>query len=92
MKLKVSPGGVPPGNYAAKFAGVESVTNDKYGDGLRWKFAISQGPQSGQVASRVTGLTPSPKNGCGKMLSGLVGRALSSMRRSTSNSSSAEPT
>jgi hypothetical protein len=76
VKLKVSPGSVPLGNYAAQFSGIESTTNERYGEGLRWKFVVSQGPQAGQVASRVTGLKPSPKNGCGKMLTGLVGRPL----------------
>jgi len=76
MLLKVTPGGVPPGNYQAKFEGVEPTENDKYGKGWRWKFAITSGPLAKQTVSRVTGLTPSLKNGCGKMLSGLSGHPL----------------
>jgi hypothetical protein len=75
----VSSGGVPVGNYTAKFAGVEPAPANPekgFGPGMRWKFTIDGGPHGGQIASRVTGPTPSPKNGCGKMLSGLVGRAL----------------
>jgi hypothetical protein len=76
MRLKVSAGGVPPGSYTARFMGVEPVNSDQYGEGLRWKFAITQGPQRDQVAARITGLTPSPRNGCGKILAGLVNRPL----------------
>jgi hypothetical protein len=76
MKLKVTSGGVPPGNYTATFAGVDPATHDKYGPGLRWKFTITAGPCAGKVASRVTGQSPSAKNGCGKILSGLLGRPL----------------
>jgi hypothetical protein len=77
--LTVSSGGVPVGNYTGTFAGVEAQPENKekgYGPGMRWKFAIDNGPYAGQVASRVTGPKPTPKNGCGKMLSGLLGRAL----------------
>lgn len=75
----VSSGGVPIGNYTATFQGIEAQPENKekgYPPGLRWKFTVAAGPQAGQTASRVTGATPSPKNSCGKMLSGLIGRAL----------------
>jgi hypothetical protein len=75
----VSSGGVPAGSYTGTFAGIEAQPENKeksYGPGLRWKFTIDAGPHTGQTASRITGSTPSPKNGCGKMLSGLIGRAL----------------
>ena len=77
--LTVSSGGVPIGNYTGAFAGVEAQPENKekgYGAGLRWKFNIDAGPQAGQTASRVTGQSPTPKNSCGKMLSGLLGRGL----------------
>src|SRR5262245_15571090 len=77
MKLKVSAGSGPPaGSYVARFEGVEQTQHETYGEGLRWKFKVLQGPQAGQLASRTTGLKPSAKNGCGKVLAGLVGRAL----------------
>jgi hypothetical protein len=75
----VSSGGVSVGNYTGKFAGVEiqpENTEKGYGPGVRWKFTIDAGPCAGQTASRITGGTASPKNGCGKMLSGLIGRAV----------------
>lgn len=77
--LKVSSGGVPAGSYTGSFAGVEGQAADAakgYGPGLRWKWTITAGQYVGQTASRVTSETPSPKNACGKMLSGLLGRAL----------------
>jgi hypothetical protein len=77
--LTVSAGSVPVGSYTGKFAGIEEVPANpekKYGTGLRWKFVIDAGPHDGQVVSRITGTTPSVKNSCGKLLSGLLGRAL----------------
>ena len=77
--LTVSSGGVPVDNYTATFAGVEAQPANPekgYAPGLRWKFTVEQGPFQGQTASRVTGASPSPKNGCGKILAGLLGRAL----------------
>jgi hypothetical protein len=77
--LTVSSGGVPVGNYTGTFSGTEPQPENRakgYGPGLRWKFVIEGGPQAGQTASRVTGLAPSPKNACGKMLAGLIGRPL----------------
>src|SRR5262245_17394797 len=77
--LTVSSGGVPVGNYTSTFSGVESQPENKekgYGAGIKWKFTVDAGPQAGQIASRITGPTPTPKNSCGKMLSGLLGRAL----------------
>ena len=77
--LTVSSGGVPIGNYTGTFAGIEAQPENKekgYGPGIRWKFAIDNGPCAGQTASRVTGQTLTPKNTCGKMLSGLLGRGL----------------
>ncbi|SRR5579871_2024141 len=75
----VSSGGVPAGSYTGTFVGIEAQPENKekgYPAGIRWKFAIDAGPHAAQTASRVTGGTPSPKNSCGKMLSGLIGRAL----------------
>jgi hypothetical protein len=77
--LTVSAGGVPVGSYVATFAGAEPQPENKergYPAGLRWKFTIDNGPQAGQTASRITSTAPSLKNPCGKILSGLLGRAL----------------
>ncbi len=76
MKLKVSSGGVPKGTYLAKFVSVESITND-YGPGLTWKWEVLRGPHAGQSVGRITTPTPTAKNACGKILSGLLGKSLS---------------
>jgi hypothetical protein len=76
MLLTVTSGGPPTGSYAARFAGIEETTHDEFGAGLRWKFEVTQGEQAGKVASRTTGLRPTAKNGCGKMLAGVLGREL----------------
>jgi hypothetical protein len=77
--LTVGSGGVPVGSYTAEFVGFENQPENKekgYGAGLRWKFVIESGPQAGQVASRITQPLPTTKNSCGKILAGLLGRAL----------------
>jgi hypothetical protein len=79
MKLKVSAGGVPAGAYSAKFLGFEAVPNDPtkgYGAGIRWQFEVVAGQHTGSKAGRITNATPTAKNACGKMLSGLTGKAL----------------
>jgi len=73
MKLVVSSGGVPAGSYLARFVGVESIDND-YGPGLSWQWEVLTGPHTGQMVRRITTVTPSVKNACGKVLSGLVGK------------------
>jgi hypothetical protein len=77
--LTVGSGGVPVGNYRATFIGVkpqEANAERGYPAGLRWEWRIDDGPQAGQTASRITGSQPTPRNGCGKILQGLLGRAL----------------
>jgi hypothetical protein len=75
VKLTVTAGGVPVGSYLGKFMGVEPVSND-YGTGLCWKWEIAGGTHTGQKISRITAATPSPKNAGGKILAGLIGKAL----------------
>jgi hypothetical protein len=74
MKLKVS-GGVPEGSYLAKFSKVEPTSNN-YGKGLKWFWEISGGAQVGQSTSCTTSDSPTPKNRCGKILSGMLGKSL----------------
>jgi hypothetical protein len=73
--LKVSAGGVPAGSYLATFLGIEE-TNNEYGAGLRWLFAVLSGPHKGLKTSRITSAAPTVKNSCGKVLSGITGKAL----------------
>lgn len=77
--LTVGSGGIPVGSYSATFAGVESQpanTEKGYAAGLKWRWTVESGPCAGQVATRITSAAPSPRNACGKILSGLLGRAL----------------
>ncbi len=75
MKFKVSNGGVPTGSYVGKFLGVEPYENE-YGECMRWEWEITVGDCKGQKASRLTGLTPTLKNACGKMPSAVSGKPL----------------
>jgi hypothetical protein len=75
MLLKVSSGGVPAGSYLSKFVGVEGITND-YGPGLSWQWEILNGPHIGQSVRRITTVTPTSKNACGKILAGVIGQTL----------------
>jgi hypothetical protein len=77
--LTVSSGGVPAGSYTGTFVGVEATEANPekgFGPGIRWKFQIDAGAYAGQTVSRITGNTPSPKNACGMMLTGLMGRPI----------------
>lgn len=74
MKLKVS-GGVPEGNYLAKFTKVEPTTN-AFGNGLKWFWEITGNSHAGQSTSCTTSDCPTPKNRCGKILSGMLGKSL----------------
>jgi hypothetical protein len=62
--------------YLAKFLGVEASPSNEYGEGRRWPFEVVSGPQKGSKTSRVTGQSPSLKNGCGKIVTGLTGKPL----------------
>lgn len=79
LVLKVSAGGVPAGAYAAKFLGVEPQPADPvrgYAAGLRWIWEVTSGPQAGQKCGRITTATPTAKNAAGKIVAGLLGRAI----------------
>lgn len=75
LVLKVSAGGVPAGSYLAKFLGYESTTTE-FGDCLRWQFEVVNGQHTGSRTSRITGLSPTTKNACGRVLSGITGKPL----------------
>lgn len=79
MEFTMGAGQVPAGSFVATFVGVEQTPGDQakgYGPGLKWKFQIQQGPESGKIASRTTGTSPTHANACGKMLLGVLGRTL----------------
>ena len=68
---------LPIGAYLAEFVGVEVSNHPEYGDGLKWTFAVSEGPQQGREAYRTTKTQPTPKNSCGKFLAALKGERAS---------------
>lgn len=75
MKLTLSSGSTPPGSYLAKFLGTEQAEANEYGAGIRWSFEIVNGPLAGTKIGRTTGDKPTVRNACGKMLTGISGRA-----------------
>lgn len=77
FEFEVSQGGGPPaGNYRATFEGVEQTTHEEYGDGLRWKWKVVDGPQAGVVATRTTSPKPTTGNAAGRLLATMTGTTL----------------
>ena len=77
MEFTVSEGSGPPvGIYKAEFLGVKKTEHDEYGLGARFDFKVTGGEHVGKIASRTTKPTPSAKNVCGKLMSGILGRAM----------------
>jgi hypothetical protein len=75
---------MPDGKYLAKFTGV-TMREDKPGESPRlgqdgkplppamtWDFEIVEGDQAGKKADKLTGRIPTPRSGCGKMLSAVT--------------------
>lgn len=69
-------GGPPPGNYKAEFVGVEQTTHEEYGDGLRWAWKVTDGPQAGVIATRTTSPKPTTGNAAGRLISAMTGSTL----------------
>ena len=68
---------VPEGSYYAEFVGNEETKSkfEEDGKAIAWKWKIVQdGDHKGKSASRVTGTKPTPGNGCGKIIVGLLGK------------------
>ena len=77
MDFTVSEGSGPPaGIYRATFVGVVKTTHEQYGDGARFDWKVVGGEHDGKIASRTCKPSPSPKNVTGKLMSGLIGRAM----------------
>lgn len=69
-------GGPPPGNYRATFDGVETTVHEEYGDGLRWRWKVIDGPQAGVIATRTTSPKPTTGNAAGKLIAAMTGATL----------------
>ena len=78
LQFEIGSGGscVAPGNYRAKFVGVEPTEHEEFGAGLKWIWKVSTGDKAGEVASRITTPSPTLKNACGRMISGITGQSL----------------
>lgn len=63
----------PAGLYKARFLGIEEMMHAEYGAGLRFDFEVTEGPQQGKRAVRITGAKPTPRNAAGRMLCDLAG-------------------
>jgi hypothetical protein len=74
--MTVQQSGPPPGNYRARFQGIENTSHPEYGAGVRFLFEVVAGAHSGRRVSRVTSCTPTLSNSAGRMLAGIVGRPL----------------
>jgi hypothetical protein len=75
MNLVIKSNECPTGIYQARFCGVEQTTHPEYGDGLRFNFEITAGPQKGVRTCRTTSAQPTPRNAAGRMLADLAGVA-----------------
>lgn len=69
---------LPDGSYFTTFTGTSQSEarewqGEKLPPGVCWEFSVSSGPHQGGKLQRITGPTPTPKNGCGAMIAGLLG-------------------
>ena len=75
MKLTVQAGSVPPGSYLARLLNCTLVTN-KYGEGLQWNSQVVGASHDSAKVGRFTTAAPTPKNACGRLFAGLIGKPL----------------
>ena len=69
--------GVPVGNYLARFVGVSDFSHQKIdGPRWRWEWEVTSGPNAGSKADALTPPTISPLALTGKLVAGLLGRAV----------------
>lgn len=68
--------GPPAGIYKATFQGVVKTDHPEYGPGARFDWKIVGGEHDGRIASRTGKPIPSAKNCTGRIMAGLLGRAI----------------
>jgi hypothetical protein len=77
MEFTVSDSAGPPaGIYKATFEGVTKTNHPEYGDGARFDWKVTEGEHKGRIASRTGKPVPSAKNCTGRLMAGLLGRAI----------------
>jgi hypothetical protein len=83
MQKQESQYGAPAGVYEGVFSGVAPMPGPPkigkdgkpMGPSVEWKFTLDKPAEfAGRIVSRITSAVPTPKNGCGELLDGLVGR------------------
>jgi hypothetical protein len=68
----------PVGQYdPIEFVGLEQVpAKGEMGEGIRWRFKVLEGEHAGKIVGRIGPMRPTPKNASGKILAGMLGRAI----------------
>ena len=64
-----------------RFLTVEPTEHEEYGAGYKFVFEVSDGDHKNEQATRITSSLPTPKNACGRMISGICGEALTPGKR-----------
>ena len=72
-KFTIANNSLPVGAHRAKFVGIETTTHVEYGDGMQWKFVVTDGPHKGRETYRTTKCEATLKNSLGKFLASLKG-------------------
>jgi hypothetical protein len=69
---------LPPGMFPTVLKNFEETTHPEFGEGILIRFEITGGQHAGQVSGVTisTESPPSPTNKAGRILAGLLGRAL----------------
>jgi hypothetical protein len=69
-------GGPPAGIYVATFEGIKSTNHEQWGPGAQFSMKVAAGQHTGAVSSRTGKPQPTGKNITGKLILGLLGRAI----------------
>ena len=83
MEFVMKAGGIPAGNYRARFVGAEAYNEnvEKYGQGVLLKWQVLDGEQAGNDASRICSAKLTPKTALGKFAVALKGGAIETGER-----------
>jgi hypothetical protein len=78
-EVDIGSGGIDPGSYKAKFLGATKATTS-YGDALKFRWEVIDGPATGSSASRMVSGKPTSGNNAGKLIAALTGAAKAGTR------------
>lgn len=71
--MTVKPSGPPPGEYVARFDGVNSTNDPKWGAGAQFCATVLEGDQAGSESKRTGKPQPTSGNITGRLIVGLRG-------------------